>query len=223
MQTSFFLLILCIITTLNLFHRVYKRKKSIHTTKQNKENKDSKREDNFVEITDEWLERAELNKDNKVSVTIHDTDIFVHKGVTYKQGELVYDKFLEMIVATKIVQDISSNELSFARMFSDKFKVDIMCLPRIVRPQKIETPDFIISNKHYDLKEIKGNGKNTLDSSIKNKKDQSNNFIFDLNKSFMSIEIALGQINEIYYKGNRYWVDELIVTKSNVFIFFKRK
>ena len=43
-------------------------------------------------------------------------------------------------------------------------------LPRINKPDGIQTADYLFRGEYWDLKKITGKGKNTLDSAINKKK-----------------------------------------------------
>ena len=67
-------------------------------------------------------------------------------------------------------------------------------------------------------------GKNTLDTAISKKRNQSNNFIFDITKTEMTEEEAIQQINKIYVSKHRQWVDKIVLLKNtNVLKIYKRK
>lgn len=87
--------------------------------------------------------------------------------------------------------------------------------PVVLNPKGIRTPDYIIEKERFDLKEIFGNTKNTLDHAIKKKIKQSNNFIFDISKSEMGINGAIQQIEKIYSNPYRSWIDKIILIKEN--------
>ncbi len=91
----------------------------------------------------------------------------------------------------------------------------INIIPRINEPSGIKTPDYIINNERFDLKEISGNGKNTLEDAIKKKEKQSENFIFDITKTVMTEEKAIFQIEKIYLSPYRKWVNKIILIKNN--------
>lgn len=100
----------------------------------------------------------------------------------------------------------------------------INLIPVVLEPKGIQTPDYIVNENKFDLKEISGNGKNTLDTAISKKKKQSDNFIFDITKTEMSIESILLQIDKIYNAKNRSWVNTIILVKNEkVLRIFKRQ
>lgn len=76
-----------------------------------------------------------------------------------------------------------------------------------------------------DLKEINGNGKNTIDTAIKSKRDQANNFILDIKeKCKLEDQEIIKQIEKIYNSKNRDWLDMIILKRNNKLIkIYKRK
>ena len=82
----------------------------------------------------------------------------------------------------------------------------------------------MIENKKYDLKEIYGNSKNTLYNAINKKKEQSDNFIFDISNTKMEISEAIKQIQGIYESKHKDWVNEIILMKNNQILkIYRRK
>ena len=82
----------------------------------------------------------------------------------------------------------------------------------------------MIENRKYDLKEIYGNSKNTLYNAIAKKKEQSDNFIFDISNTKMNIIEAINQIQGIYKSKHKDWVNEIILIKNNKILkMYKRK
>lgn len=97
-------------------------------------------------------------------------------------------------------------------------------LPRINKPDGIQTADYLFRGEYWDLKKITGKGKNTLDSAINKKKSQSNNFIFDISNSEITLEAIDKQLSSIYENKYRKWIDKIIVKQNNnVIVINKRK
>lgn len=118
----------------------------------------------------------------------------------------------------------TQEEKEIANILGQTLGGKVKLVPVVLEPKGIQTPDYIIHNKRFDLKQIIGNGKNTLDTAINKKKKQSNNFVFDITKTEMSIEQALLQIERIYNAKNRTWVNTIILIKDKkVLRIFKRK
>lgn len=118
----------------------------------------------------------------------------------------------------------SEKERAVANLMGENLGGKVELVPVVLNPKGIKTPDYIINGEKFDLKEIFGNGKNTLDTAISKKKKQSNNFIFDITNTEMSKEEAIKQIQRIYESNNRIWVNKLILIKDNkVLKIYKRK
>lgn len=118
----------------------------------------------------------------------------------------------------------SEKERAVANLMGESLGGKVELVPVVLNPKGIKTPDYIINGEKFDLKEIFGNGKNTLDTAISKKKKQSDNFIFDITNTEMSTEEAIKQIQRIYESNNRLWVNKLILIKDNKILkIYKRK
>lgn len=123
-----------------------------------------------------------------------------------------------------VLLKITQEEREIANILGQTLGGKVKLVPVVLKPKGIQTPDYIINNKRFDLKQIIGNGKNTLDTAINKKRKQSDNFVFDITKTEMSMEQALLQIERIYNAKNRTWVNTIILIKDKkVLRIFKRK
>ena len=123
-----------------------------------------------------------------------------------------------------VVIDYSVSEKNVANWLKETFGGEIYMLPRINKPDGIQTADYLFRGEYWDLKKITGKGKNTLDSAINKKKSQSNNFIFDISNSEITLEAIDKQLSSIYENKYRKWIDKIIVKQSNnVIVINKRK
>lgn len=82
----------------------------------------------------------------------------------------------------------TQEEKEIANILGQTLGGKVKLVPVVLEPKGIQTPDYIINNKKFDLKQIIGNGKNTLDTAINKKRKQSDNFVFDITKTEMSME-----------------------------------
>lgn len=106
-------------------------------------------------------------------------------------------------------------EIEVAHLIGKMLGGQVNIIPRINEPSGIKTPDYIVNDEKFDLKEILGNGKNTLEDAIKKKEKQSGNFIFDITKTKMTTEKAICQIEKIYLSPYRKWVNKIILIKND--------
>ncbi len=122
-----------------------------------------------------------------------------------------------------VILSPSKREAEVAKMLGSLYGGKIRIIPRVNEPEGIKTPDYIIENEKFDLKEIKGKGKNTLDNTICKKEKQANNFIFDISETELKYNEIINQISNIYKSEHRKWVDKIILIKYDKIIkIFKR-
>lgn len=118
----------------------------------------------------------------------------------------------------------NTKEREVAKLLGQLYGQPVSLIPVVLNPQGIKTPDYIVNGQKFDLKEILGNGKNTLDTAISKKKKQADNFIFDISKSELLEEEVLEQIIKIYKSRNRSWINIIVLIKDNKILkVFKRK
>lgn len=118
----------------------------------------------------------------------------------------------------------NEKEKAVANLMGETYGGEVKLVPVVLNPKGIKTPDYMINGEKFDLKEIFGNGKNTLDTAISKKKEQSKNFIFDISNTEMQTIEAINQIQGIYKSNNRAWVEQIILIKDNkVLKIYKRK
>lgn len=124
----------------------------------------------------------------------------------------------------KVILEPTDKEKEVANLLGEIYGGKVKIIPRINEPAGIKTPDYMIENRKYDLKEIYGNSKNTLYNAIAKKKEQSDNFIFDISNTKMNIIEAINQIQGIYKSKHKDWVNEIILIKNNQILkMYKRK
>ena len=101
--------------------------------------------------------------------------------------------------------------------------MDVEYLPNISEDDSIKLGDYKINNKDvWELKTIRGNGKRTLDTAVKDKKEQANIFILDLTYSKMGNYEAIKQTIDIFRK--REWIEKIILKRNNnILKVFKKK
>lgn len=109
--------------------------------------------ENFIDVTSEWIKNAKPN-----THIVKDRKYFEHNGIKYKVDN------------KNIVLDYSDKEKEVAIWLENTFGGEIYMLPRINKPDGIQTADYLFRGEYWDLKKITGKGKNTLDSAINKKK-----------------------------------------------------
>lgn len=161
----------------------------------------------YVDVTKEWLNNATPN-----SHKVEDRQYFEKDGVKYQ------------VDGKDVVLDYSINEKEVAEWLENTFGGEIYMLPRVCNPDGISTADYLWNNEKWDLKTINGIGKRVIEDAVKKKKEQANNFIFDITPSKIEKENLYKQLQKLYNSKTTNWIDKVIVKKENdVMVIYKRK
>lgn len=143
---------------------------------------------------------------------VKDLDYWEHNGEKYYVDD------------HHVVLDYSEHEREIADLLAIKMNTTVNMVPRVLKPRGIKTPDYIIRNDKYDLKEILGNGKNVIDNAVKKQRLQADNFIFDISNTKLSESEIKDQINKLYLSERRNWINNTILIKNKKIINeYKRK
>jgi hypothetical protein len=123
-----------------------------------------------------------------------------------------------------VILNPTEREEEVANMLGSLYGGKIKIIPRINEPKNIKTPDYIVKNKRYDLKQISGSGKYVIQGNLKGKQKQADNFVIDITKSKMSTDEAIRQVENIYNSKHFLWLDRIILLKDKEFLkIYKRK
>lgn len=155
-------------------------------------------ENNFVNVTDKWLESATPN-----SHEVLDAKYFEVDNTKYK------------VDGKNVVLDYSDKEKEVANWLETTLGGKLYMCPRINVPDGISTPDYLFRNERYDLKEIRGASSRVIDNAIKGKQNQATNFILDITESELSELELIKQAENIYNSKGRIWVERIIMKKND--------
>ena len=115
-----------------------------------------------------------------------------------------------------VVQDHTPREKEVANILSNKLGVKVELIPRVNKPDGVSSPDFLVSEKlRFDLKEIKKNGKNTIENAVKKQEKQAHNFVIDISETSLSKNDIYFQIDGIYKSQFRKWVETIMIVEGN--------
>lgn len=142
-----------------------------------------------------------------------------------KQKYFISDEGVRYNVDGKhVILKPTEREVEVAGLLGKALGGKINIIPRINEPPNIKTPDYIIRNEKFDLKQITGGGKYVIEGNLRKKKKQSNNFIIDLTNAKIDLKEAELQIESIYISKRYLWIDKIIVIKEdNIIKAYKRK
>lgn len=160
---------------------------------------DEKKEDSFVDVTREALESTEQG-------FVEELQSYDYDGITY-------------VVDGKNVQQNNSNrEIEIAQLLKEQLGKNVKIVPEIKGKYKnIPTPDYLINQERWDLKELKsGTSAELLRNIAHKKKKQAENFIFDITECSLSEEEINRQaeclFNEYY---NTKHVNSVVIIKDD--------
>lgn len=114
-----------------------------------------------------------------------------------------------------VILEPTQREIEVANMLGEIIGGKVNIIPRVNEPEGIKTPDYIINGRKFDLKEIKGNSKNSLYNALGKQRKQADNFIFDIFNTEINKEEAIRQIKSIYNSNHRKWVHDLILIEND--------
>lgn len=166
----------------------------------------------YKDITNKMLKRIKFAQGKTIN-----QDFIVKNGITYnvKGKEVIFEPTLE--------------EIKCADILSKTFGKDVIILPKVNIPQNIKSADYLFENQFLDLKTINKKNKEKVSkdaiyNSLKNCKEQANNFVIDISKYYHEIDEVYNQINKIYTEPHRNWVDKIYILKDeNIIKVFQRK
>lgn len=124
----------------------------------------------------------------------------------------------EVIVPTSIKPFPDKYEMSVARILAQKFQSDV----RFIERGLIKTPDVqvVLTREYWEIKNIKGNGKLTVEDNLRKASKQADNVVISLLRSAMTQEKASSYIRW-YLKHARANIKHIIlVTKRGKAIDF---
>lgn len=162
---------------------------------------------NYEDVTEKWLCEAKPNNHR-----VKELNRYVHNGISYT------------VDGKNVVLDYSAEEKEVAKWLPKTFGGKIYLCPRINIPEGISTLDYKTNNNYWDLKTIKGNGKNVIDNAVNGKRRQDPNFIIDISSSLIDDKEALCQAKRIFTLPHREWVNSIMIKrKEKVVVIYQRK
>ena len=105
-------------------------------------------------------------------------------------------------------------EKKVAAILSGEYGKHVEFIPQVMYPQGIQTPDYLIDGRRFDLKSPTGSGKNLLYGMIAKKQRQSHNFIVDTTNCPLSIEELEKQAEDLYRSPRVGFLDILVLIKN---------
>lgn len=159
----------------------------------------------YVSIKEKWLSNVDPSK-----AKVTEMNFWEHNGQKY------------YVDGKHVVLNYSQKEKEVGEWLSKTFGKHVQMAPRVNYPEKIPSPDYLVDGLKFDLKEITGAGKGTLDQNTRKAKTQAENIVYDVTKSALSDKEIEQQLEEIYKFGRR-GLDIAIVKRENRLIYVIKK
>lgn len=162
----------------------------------------------FLDITQQWLDNAKPKEYN-----------------IEKLSKITVDKIDYAVDGINVLHSNSLRELAVAELLKPLFVDEIKFVPEVKGKYKgVKTPDYLIGNERWDLKELKGKSKDAVRNAISKCKAQANNFIIDITSSGLEKEEITRQIENVFSAPNTRFVKTLIIIEEDKVIrVIKRK
>lgn len=173
----------------------------------------------------EWKKKYVDNKLQYEDIT----DMVLSKNKKeYKVEEQQYfidDNGNKYVVDGKyVLLEPTQREKDVANMLGEIYGEKVKIIPKVNKPLNIKTPDYMINDQKFDLKQITGKGKYSIEGNLKGKKEQAHNFIIDITNAKLDQEEAERQIQSIYDSKRYSWIDSIMLIKDEEFLkIYKRK
>jgi hypothetical protein len=156
---------------------------------------------NYEDVTEEWLKNATPN-----SHEVRDIQEYTKDGITYK------------VDGKHVVLDYSKKERHIAEILKEQIGANIQMMPRVVKPEGISTPDFMIDGEKYDLKVPIGKSDNVLYNMVNKKKQQAPNFVFDISNCPLDEENLIEQASKLFESYHTGFIQNVMIVKDDKII-----
>ena len=124
------------------------------------------------------------------------------------------DEINYVVDGKHVVLQPSEQERSIAEILSKRYGKTVELVPKIMYPQGIQTPDFLIDDVRFDLKSPIGRSKALLYNMVSKKKKQASNFIFDITDCPLSDKEIRQQIETIYFSRHTRFIDKIVIMRN---------
>lgn len=144
-------------------------------------------------------------------------------GFIQDKNSYEYDGVVYEVDGKHVVLDYSKREREAAEIYKETFGGEIYMMPRVLDPQNISTPDYLINGDRFDLKTITGRSNKVVYNAVAKKKKQAENFILDLTECPLSESEINNQINLVFRSNHTQFINRIITLMGkSVLEVFKR-
>ncbi len=166
------------------------------------------------EVAKESVKGAERSYQRRISgVNAKESQALIPTVVERK--DVTVDGVTYSVDGKHVLSDHTEHEKEIAHVLSNSFKTNVELVPRVVFPQKVSTPDYLINGERYELKTVNGSGKNALYDAVRNGKKQADKFVVDVTNMDTTNDEVQRQINTVFRSDHTRFVKQLIIVKDN--------
>lgn len=154
------------------------------------------------DVTEKWLSGAKPR-----SHEVEDLSEFVQDGIKY------------VVDGKNVILDYSPYERSVADFLEDTLGGQIFMVPKVQGIYSgVQTPDFIFRGMRFDLKTPQSANAKTFYNAIHKKRQQADNYVFDISKCGLSTEQAERQAREVFTNKYLDFVNRIILLKDDAIL-----
>lgn len=150
----------------------------------------------------------------RMEITGDWTKVQERKGCIIEKQSYVSNGTAYAVDGIHVILKPSEQERNVAKILSEKYGKTVELVPRVVYPQGMQTPDYLIDGERFDLKSPIGSGKQLLYNMVVRKRRQSANFIFDITECPLSNDEIRQQAMALYYSRHTRFIDKIVIMRS---------
>ena len=102
--------------------------------------------------------------------------------------------------ANELQSQINGNYIDITNILGEIYEGDVKLVPVVLNPKGVKTPDYIINNKKFDLKEPEGDSPIMIYDLFNHKRKQADNLVIGIHKSKSNRIESLNRYKIISFK-----------------------
>ena len=181
-----------------------------------------------IENEEEYLRRKRIaisNNENCIETTDLWEDTKKGEGKITEKKYVIVNGIKRKVDGRYVILDPSKREHEAAEILKKWIGADIELVPRVERPKRVRTADYVVNGVKFDLKSPTGSGSNTISHQVEEMQGQAPGLVLDISKIGLSEEEVIRQLKKAYRLNNAHYVHldmTIIVNEKNVIHVFER-
>ena len=156
----------------------------------------------FRDVTNDMLKKSVPN-----SHSVSDITSFVQDGASYTvDGKDIHFNY-------------NTSEKQIAELLSRELGGEIRMMPKVEKPERVQTPDYIFRGQRWDLKAMRtSTSKNAVYNRINECQDQADHFVLDITGNPLEQEELFRQAGAIFLSRHTRRVQSIILIDNGVIV-----